>query len=59
MIHKLFISHLIMDSFQTSARLFIQDGGVSARGSPDSSRQNTPTLHAETQGATGVQQFGC
>ena len=40
----------IMDSFQTSARLFIQDGGVSARGS----RQNTPALHAKTQGATRV-----
>ena len=33
--------------------LFIQDGGVSARGS----RQNTPALHAKTQGATRVQQF--
>ena len=42
-----------MDSFQTSARLFIQDGGVSARGS----RQITPALHAKTQGATKVQQF--
>ena len=38
-----------------SARLFIQDGGVSARGS----RQNTPALHAKTQGATRVQQFAC
>ena len=34
-------------------RLFIQDGGVSARGS----RQNMPSLHAKTQGATRVQQF--
>ena len=40
----------IIDSFQTSARLFIQDGGVSARGS----RQNMPALHAKTQGATKV-----
>ena len=45
----------IMDSFQTSACLFIQDGGVSARGS----RQNTPALHAKTQGATRVQQIAC
>ena len=43
----------ILDSFQTSARLFIQDGGVSARGS----RQNMPALQAKTQGATRVQQF--
>ena len=43
----------IMDSFQTSPRLFIQDGRVSARGS----RQNTPALYAKTQGATRVQQF--
>ena len=43
----------ILDSFQTSKRLFIQDGGVSARGS----RQNMPALHANTQGATRVQQF--
>ena len=42
----------IIDSF---ARLFIQDGGVSARGS----RQNTPSLHAKTQGVTRVQQFAC
>ena len=42
-----------MDSLQTSARLFIQDGGVSARGW----RQNTPALHAKTQGATRVQQL--
>ena len=47
----------IMHSFQTSARLFIQDGGVSARGL----RQNTPALHAhaKTQGATRVRQFAC
>ena len=45
----------IMDSFQTPARLFIQDGEVSARGS----RQNTPALRAKTQGATRVQQFAC
>ena len=45
----------IMDSFRTSARLFIQDGEVSARGS----RQNTPALHAKAQGATRVQQFAC
>ena len=45
----------IMDSFQTSARLFIQDDGVSAGGS----RQNTPALHAKTQGAARVQQFAC
>ena len=32
---------------------FIQDGGVSARGS----RQNTPALQAKTQGATRVQQL--
>ena len=38
-----------------SARLFIQDGGVSARGS----RQNTPALHAKTRGVTRVQQFAC
>ena len=46
-----------MDSFETSApaRLFIQHGGVSARGS----HQNTPALHAKTQGATRVQQFAC
>ena len=42
----------IMDSFQTSARLFIQDGGVSTR-------QNTPALHTKTQVATRVQQFAC
>ena len=35
--------------------VLIQDGGVSARGS----RQNTPALHAKTQGATRVQQFAC
>ena len=46
---------LWMDSFQTSARLFMQDGGLSARGSP----QNRPALHAKTQGATRVQQFAC
>ena len=45
----------IMDSFQTSARLFIQDDGVSASGS----RQNTPALHAKTHGAARVQQFAC
>ena len=45
----------IMDSFQTSARLFIQYGGVSTRGL----RQNTPALHAKTQVATRVQQFAC
>ena len=45
----------IKDSFQTSARLFIQDGVVSARGS----LQNTPALHAEAQGATRVQKFTC
>ena len=44
-----------MDSLQTSARLFIQDGGVSARGS----RQNTPAMHAKANGATRVQQFAC
>ena len=36
-------------------RLFIQDGGVSARGS----RQNAPALHAKTQVATREQQFAC
>ena len=36
----------IMDSFQTSACLFIQDGAVCARG-------------AKTQGKTRVQQFAC
>ena len=36
----------IMNSFQTSAPLFIQDGGVSARGW----RQNTPVL-GHTQAA--------
>ena len=45
----------IMDSFQTSARLFIQNNGVSASGS----RQNTPALQAKTQGAARVQQFPC
>ena len=45
----------ITDSFQTSARLFIQDDGVSASGS----HQNTPALHAKTQGAARVQQFAC
>ena len=44
-----------MDLFETCARLFIQDGGVSACGL----RQNTPALHAKTQGATRVQQFAC
>ena len=38
-----------------SARLFIQDGKVSSR----SSCQNTPPLHAKTQGAIRVQQFAC
>ena len=42
-------------SYILSARLFIQDGGVSAC----VSRQNTPALHAKTQGATRVQQFAC
>ena len=45
----------IMDSFQTSARLFIQDGGVSA----SSSRQNMNALQAKTQSAARVQQFAC
>ena len=44
-----------MDSLQTSAGLFIQDGGVSASGS----RQNTLALQAKTQGAARVQQFPC
>ena len=45
----------IMDSFPTSACLFIQDGRVSTR----DSCQDTPALHAKTQGATRVQQFAC
>ena len=45
----------MMDSFQTFPRLFIQEDVVSARGS----RQNTPALHAKTQGATRAQQFAC
>ena len=38
-----------------SLRLFIQDGGVRARGS----HHNTPALHAKTQGATTALQFAC
>ena len=45
----------IMDSFQTCAPLFIQDGRVNAR----SLRQKTPALHVKTQGATRVQRFAC
>jgi len=38
-----------------NGKLFIQDGGIRARGS----RQNTPALHPKAQGATRVQQFAC